>query len=471
MTTRSLRTVGVAAAVAALAATALGTTGAHAVPAADKSKEQITLVGSDTTQYVMEDLASIWNTSDATNSDKDNALNVYAFGGANELADSTDPNCTAAQWGSGATFTWVKSPNVAGAGDRQAPNGSGAGKTALKASVTAGDGCVDVARSSSGRGATDPATFEYYAYARDAITWAYFKKADGTQNAPKTITLTPSQVKAIYLGNCSTAAGGAQNWKTYGGLDAKIVPYLPQAGSGSRSFFISNFLGGVDPTTGPCASSIKLMEEHQGTTIATADRDYAIAPFSAGQWIAQANHTLTGTPAQIVDNRAGILLGKVKQMNADTPACTLATQPKTYTAISGGPTASNPNAPYSASAATFGEITDGLGTFKNCFVGARYVYNVLDNTSASYNDAKRFVGFDATGNGSVCADTATKTNADGTKTKLYSTAIKNQGFLPLTQVQGVKSFPTSVLSTTAPTVTQPYALVGSKAYKSGCRLG
>lgn len=48
---------------------------------------------------------------------------------------------------------------VPAAGQLQAPNGSTAGKAALQASADAGDGCIDIARSSSARSSTDPATF------------------------------------------------------------------------------------------------------------------------------------------------------------------------------------------------------------------------------------------------------------------------------------------------------------------------
>jgi phosphate transport system substrate-binding protein len=98
-----------------------------------------------------------------------------------------------------------------------APSGSGAGKAALAESTNLTTACIDIARSSSGRAATDPQTFEYYGFAKDAVSWAHFPGA-----APADLTI--QQLRAIYA--CSVT-----NWNEVGGQDAAVVRYLPPAGS------------------------------------------------------------------------------------------------------------------------------------------------------------------------------------------------------------------------------------------------
>jgi phosphate transport system substrate-binding protein len=126
-----------------------------------------------------------------------------------------------------------------------APNGSGAGLNYLKAETggtgpnpvggteTAGQnfGCLDVARSSGGpRGlSNDPASFEYYAFALDAVSWA-------TTSMKAPATLTTAQLQGIY--KCTIT-----DWsQIQGGGSGPIQRYLPNPASGTRKFFISNVL-------------------------------------------------------------------------------------------------------------------------------------------------------------------------------------------------------------------------------------
>ena len=140
-----------------------------------------------------------------------------------------------------------------------APNGSGAGRDALKASVLAGNGCIDVARSSAGprpvgTGAgQDPASFEYYAYGLDAVGFSTASAA-----APAA-GLTLAQLQGIY--NCTFT-----NWNQVGGANQVIERYWPQAGSGTRAFFQSDVLG-FDPTlfSGGACAAVQLTQENTGT--------------------------------------------------------------------------------------------------------------------------------------------------------------------------------------------------------------
>ena len=117
------------------------------------------------------------------------------------------------------------------------------------------------------RGATDPATFEYYGFAKDAVSWAHFPG-----NAPADLTV--EQLRAIY--SCV-----ATNWNQVGGQDATIVRYLPPTGSGTRSFFVGTVLG-AEPSTD--CGTVKTAGENDGSAVPAEDRDTAILPYSVAQW-------------------------------------------------------------------------------------------------------------------------------------------------------------------------------------------
>jgi len=160
------------------------------------------------------------------------------------------------------------------------PAGSGAGVTALRASITGANysgnaavparqitGQVDIARSSSGPGGNANANglLAYIPYARDAVGFAY-KGGDGSW-----ANLSAAQLKGIY--ECTiTQVGGVT-----------VKPRIPQSGSGTRNFF----LGAIgNPTLGSCVT------DATGTTPendASVLGDNELIPFSVANWISQAN--------------------------------------------------------------------------------------------------------------------------------------------------------------------------------------
>ncbi|MDM7855519.1 Ig-like domain repeat protein [Cellulomonas alba] len=216
-------------------------------------------------------------------------------------------------------------------------NGSGAGRDLLRAAigqttsanvatfaggtvaVTTADafGKIDFARSSGGPGAADvrpDGVLTYVPFAVDAVTYAV---------APNSVLphdLTKADITAIYQGvydrvqvvggvstllhPADTAAGGARV--------VPITTFIPQAGSGTRSFWLgqlgiteTQISSGTYPNIKDHDFTNALVEEHHGNALVsgTDDQDAgAIAPFSAGQWIAQGNGLVT-------DNRHGALLG------------------------------------------------------------------------------------------------------------------------------------------------------------------
>jgi ABC-type phosphate transport system substrate-binding protein len=171
------------------------------------------------------------------------------------------------------------------------PNGSSAGVTALGANLggsTAGHPCVDFARSSRDRSATDPpfapGGIAFVTLAGDAVTYS----THAVTNAPA--NLTTADLTLIY--ECRVT-----NWRQVGGRNAPIKPFIPQTGSGTRSFFLKA-IGVTSP--GTCVSDVPTtavpsgtLEENEGVNPALNGRNRAdvIFPYSIGKWIAQAAHS------------------------------------------------------------------------------------------------------------------------------------------------------------------------------------
>ncbi len=310
----------------------------------------LALAGSDTTVDVMGPLSNGFNNTASA----DTAANIPStLTGSQTFTVPADKRCAAKTYDSGAN---------------KPPNGSSAGISALVADTT---GCIDIARSSRGRGASDPASLEFYAYAKDALSWGRFSVAcPGGDAAPAgcaPTNLTQDQLKGIYL--CDQPGGLPKftNWNQVGGDNEPIARYLPQSGSGTLSFFETRILGLTAAQQGvldgsSCATLPIRVEENHGNQVAVADRDNAILPYSFAQWTAQANGVIT-------DDRAGATLGSIN-----------------------------------------GVVPNATNVNNNTFLGRRYVYNVVKTGSPSYAAAIQFVGVNASGNGYLCTDDATKNN-------------------------------------------------------------
>ena len=164
------------------------------------------------------------------------------------------------------------------------PNGSGAGVNALIASVqgaTYGSPAVnianqvDIARSSSGPGGNASATGKlvYVPYARDAVAYAYYGPAADLGS------LTTAQLKDLYT-NGPTTIGGTL-----------VTPLIPQASSGTRKFFLSAIGVSTDATCPISACTTSTLPENDASVLTAG----TIIPFSAANWIAQANGVAQNT--------------------------------------------------------------------------------------------------------------------------------------------------------------------------------
>jgi phosphate transport system substrate-binding protein len=365
---------------------------------ADGTTQTIAIAGSDTTQDIMETVAALDNANTEWNSDPDTVVNILSVESSPGQFVPGDAEC--------ADRTYQSPPDP---GELNAPNGSSAGRDALKASVLAGDGCIDVARSSAGPrpigtgSGQDLASFEYYAFGLDALWFS------STSNlAPSSLSF--SEVVGIY--NCTFT-----NWNQVGGGNGPIQRYWIQPGSGTRQS--AQQIIGFDPTliSGPGCPAAKLTQENTGQVIAAnGDQATAIEPYSVGNWVAQANG---GAP----DQRSGqepfnreLGLNECRTGPATTLAyITPASPPPPGTAA--GPFAMNP-----ALVTEEGAPPPGPGTF-SCAV--RYIFNVIDSGSASYAAAKRFVGMDNSGDPDSVPQASPLCNGN------YAAEIATKGFLPL----------------------------------------
>lgn len=154
-------------------------------------------------------------------------------------------------------------------GDINRPNGSGAGKALLYGAGNNLD--VDFARSSSAISTTEAQNgLQAFPFALDTLAMAVSNSTPS--HAPA--SLTPAQIVSIYKGDVT-------NWTQVGGTAGTIAPKIPQAGSGTRSFFesqLKSMNGGVAVTL---AASVAEVQEHDDTLI--KNNPDAIAPFSTGR--------------------------------------------------------------------------------------------------------------------------------------------------------------------------------------------
>lgn len=194
---RLFRVLGTAACAAAAVVTT--TLPAHADPSFTPAKTDIVGVGSDTTQAVMNALAVGYDSK------------------------SPAPTVKLASWD--ATPVNGAYTPAAGCAASTRPNGSSAGIAALLADTT---GCIDFARSSRPNKSNED-NLVFVPFAKDVLTYAFDYP---TTNAIK--NLTAAELNSIYSCNKLT-------WSSVrsGASTAAIKPRLPQAGSGSRSVFLT----------------------------------------------------------------------------------------------------------------------------------------------------------------------------------------------------------------------------------------
>ncbi|MGW1884820.1 substrate-binding domain-containing protein [Streptomyces sp. NPDC001970] len=271
---------------------------AVADPSGPPPYRQLSGVGSDTTQDVMNGLA--------------NAITI----GGQKVIGSYDAT--------GSAQITTKNPATTPGCTINRPNGSGAGRTALLNSLQANNGCLDFSRSSSlSLGAANPG-LTYVPFAVDAVSYAITP----TSAVPRKLTL--NDLKAIY--HCDANYVGQ-------GPNYSLTVYLPQAGSGTRSFWQSTMgITEADVVAGvyPCIKDAKggaPVQEHDGRVL----DDKSIVPFSIAQYNSQASQT-------IADLRGLAILGTIDGFAPNTLNSNFGVKRDVYNVI---PTSKIGTAPWS----------------------------------------------------------------------------------------------------------------------------
>ena len=224
-------------------------------PRQDKLKEEsapqagdITGTGSAMAGNLFDQLSQSYNSTVASST----SPRLFSFDATNPITGVADDSITTKQ---GCTAI-------------PRPDGSSAGITALETEngTTSGHPCIDFARSTRAR-ASDPASVTFVTLAGDAVSYA----TQPGSNAPPG-GLSTTQLQGIY--NCTIT-----NWSQVGGRNAPIDAFIPQAGSGTRSSFLSS-IGLTAP--GPCVSTSATVGGAAGANDNTLQEDEGVAASLSG---------------------------------------------------------------------------------------------------------------------------------------------------------------------------------------------
>jgi ABC-type phosphate transport system substrate-binding protein len=155
--------------------------------------------------------------------------------------------------------------------------------------------CVDFARSSRSKSASDPSNADFVVLGQDAVTYA----VTAPSNTPNGLTL--ADLQGIFT--CKIT-----NWDQVGGPDATIDPVIPETSSGTLSFFYTVLGDGLppsgesEPTCGTLAGvTSNLPEENEGVNAdfynsnnkSDGVNKNIITLFSIGSYINQADYAKT----------------------------------------------------------------------------------------------------------------------------------------------------------------------------------
>jgi hypothetical protein len=280
---------------AVLAAAALASGTASADPTGTPQYRPLAGVGSDTTEHVM------------------NGLSEAVTVGGQKVIASYDA--------SGSAQITTKDPATTPGCAINRPSGSGNGVNALIASRTAGNGCLQFARSSSQSSANFPgAGLTYVPFAVDAVSYAV--RSDSAISK----RLTIAQLQTIY--NCQAGPN--------------FLPLLPQFGSGTRQFFLGQlgFTDAANFTSQPSHTCVTQVDatgapllENTGTLL-TDPRH--IAPYSIAQYLSQINVT-------VPDVHGKTVLGQINGISSTVLNTASVMDREVFNVI---PTAEENNQPY-----------------------------------------------------------------------------------------------------------------------------
>lgn len=304
--------------------------------------------GSDTTMDVMDGIASaIGNAPDG----KPYIASYKAVGGADAVTKSGSLAVPRANGsGAGRDLLRVALGQTGSASVAIAPNDLGAARAAVSPKTEDVAGLVDFARSSSGpSGAVNDGVLTYIPFAIDAMTYATAPNSKIPNNLPVGSSANTSEASLynIYWGNLdyvvTSDADGSfvrlqkGNSVSVGETAHLIKAYIPQAGSGTRSFWIGKF--GITETniTNNATAAIATygdnlsVQEHDGSAL--VNDPYALVGFSISQWVAQTN---------------GVAVNRLKGAVLNNMTVSSTQQTPTSTTVEGGKTVYATNASWTA---------------------------------------------------------------------------------------------------------------------------
>jgi hypothetical protein len=441
MRVTSIAKFGIGLTALTLLAGAICATPAFADPSDTTARGTLVGVGSDTTQDLMNGIAGAINSS----SSLDPRIASY---------DATDSAGVV-----GGSITTRKNGTPI-----SRPNGSGAGVDALLVSIGAANtltsgttwtsadtlGQVDFARSSSGpSGAATAAgsALTYIPYARDAVDYAVSSTSAfptlslGASNVDADVAgVAPSTLFSIYDGIATQIVTGLDGdprlvndsfTPAIGETLTPIHAYVPQAGSGTRKFWLPLFGltdANVDSTTAvgsipgrtvwdqhvtttagvtSADSPAVPVEEHDGTEL-QGDAG-AIMPFSIGKYIADKN----GLPG-VVDHTNGAVLGELGGVVPTTGTVPNLALNSVWTATNATATRLVYNVVPTA------EVANENSLINWTFVGTGSLVCSQKDTIAAYGFG---VLTAAQGSSSACGDTSRQAFATSTPTVTLATPL------------------------------------------------
>jgi hypothetical protein len=308
--------------LAVVGAVTLGFAGAGlaiAGPASADPGTSYVVVGSDTTQDVVNGWAAV--VSNGT---------VGSWNAVNPVTATAHEIITPAKALAGGSFTSCSftRPNGSTEGFNALDFSGNQSSTLTQLASPPGAGCIDISRSSAGPGinTSGPGSLDqsgnliYIPFALDAVTGATGPTTSGQTTTTKcvstttgcgsngTITFTVpvtnittadqftvADLKTLYA-SCGTVTEGGVTYNpvSAGAGQQQIDLYAPQSGSGTLKFWASTL--GFSATSLPtCVHQTILtgdavgvsVEEHDGSAVASDPNGYT--PFSIAQWIAQKN--------------------------------------------------------------------------------------------------------------------------------------------------------------------------------------
>lgn len=420
--TRKSKMVKVAAAAAAVGSiAAIGFVGNSPAQADPQQFTALTVVGSDTTQDVMNGLAGFsngFNFTPVQSSPASGRRQIASWDATTPGGDPTVPECIITKTG-GPAF--------------ERPNGSSAGRAALSRKIEGtlfedkGRACgpvdvstsVDFARSSSGPSSagSPPNQLIYVPLGKDALSFAYYDTSPGV-GPGVTNTLTRAQLDGLFDGN-----GAASEVVNIGGV--RILPCGIQTGSGTYQSWNTATTASVsqdDDATSDCrnlalaAGILDLngrLQEHNAVQLkevgdlpsVQAIADQVIVGFSASQYIGRSNGLGNPTPP------ATVQLGAISDNNV----------------VGGGINCGFPIIP-PVLPATVG--TPNANFFDNCAGFARTVFNVF-SWSTFYRDTDAQAAGIQEGPSLGFNDVKTLFSGPTSSVCQSSATIQSFGYLPL----------------------------------------